>query len=143
MFLGEFAHNLDAKGRLTIPVRFRAELANGLVIARGYEPCLVLYPTAVWNAIAAKLAQTPMASRQARSYGRLLFGGASEASLDKMGRILIPVFLREHAGLDQEAILVGINTYVEIWSPERWRQVLERDAGNQEEILGEMARLGI
>lgn len=143
MFLGEYLHSLDAKGRLTIPSRFRADLGSCPVVARGYDSCLVLYPTAEWERLAAKIAQMPIASRQARSYGRILFGGAREVTLDKMGRILLPAFLREHAGLKEEALLVGINTYVEIWSPERWREALARDGENLDDILAEMMRLGV
>ncbi|HHX63909.1 MAG TPA: division/cell wall cluster transcriptional repressor MraZ [Chloroflexi bacterium] len=143
MFVGEYSHTLDTKGRLTIPARFRAELESGMVITRGAEPCLVVYPADEWAALAAKAAQMPTASRVARSYSRLIFGGASEAQPDKMGRILIPAFLREYAGIQEEAVVVGVNSYVEIWSPERWRETLEQDAADLDEILAEVAKMGI
>jgi len=85
----------------------------------------------------------PSASRTARSYNRRLFGGAYEASLDKMGRILIPSFLRDYAGVTDEAVVVGLNTYIEVWNPERWRQALESDSQNLENILEEVARMGV
>jgi MraZ protein len=143
MFLGEYSHTLDAKGRLTIPARFRAELESGMVITRGAEPCLVVYPADEWATLAAKAAQMPTASRVARSYTRLMFGGASEAQPDKMGRILVPAFLREYAGIQEEAVVVGVNSYIEIWAPERWQQALARDAGDMDEILAEVAKMGI
>jgi len=143
MFLGEYSHALDAKGRLTIPARFRAELETGLVITRGSEPCLVAYPLGEWTALANRAAAMPQASRAARSYSRLVFGGASEAQLDTMGRVLIPAFLREYAAIDGEAVIVGVNAFIEIWNPDRWREALERDAQNLDLILGEVAEMGV
>lgn len=143
MFLGEYRHATDAKGRLTVPARFRSELESGVVVTRGYEPCLVLYPLTEWSRLADKVAQLPMASRVVRSYGRLVFGGAFEVSLDSMGRMLIPAFLREHAGITEEAVVVGLNTHIEIWSPERWQQTFERDSANLDDILAEVTRLGL
>ncbi len=143
MFVGEYAHNLDPKGRLTIPARFRAALAAGLVITRGYDPCLVIYPLAAWSALADKVAQLPIASRAARSYGRLIFGGAFETAPDKMGRVLIPSFLRDYAGIGEEAVILGINTYLEIWDPERLREALERDHQNLDTILADVGKMGV
>lgn len=143
MFLGEYHHTTDAKGRLTIPARFRAELVSGVVVTRGYEPCVVLYPLSEWSRLAEKVAQMPMASRVVRSYGRLVFGGAFEATLDRMGRILLPGFLREHAAIEEEAVVVGLNTHIEIWSPGRWRQTVERDSENLDAILTEVTRMGL
>jgi MraZ protein len=143
MFLGEYTHALDSKGRLTIPVRFRTELEAGLVMTRGYEPCLVVYPSAEWTTLASKVARMPTASAAARSYSRLIFGGAFEAQLDKMGRILVPSVLREHARISDEAVVVGVNTYIEIWSPALWREVREHDSGNLEMILVDVAKMGV
>jgi MraZ protein len=143
MFLGEYTHALDLKGRLTIPARFRGELEAGLVVTRGAEPCLVIYPQEEWVALARRAAQMPTASRTARSYTRRLFGGAHEATLDKMGRILVPSFLRDYAGVTDEAVVVGLNTYIEVWNPERWRQGLEEDSENLEAILADVARMGV
>ena len=143
MFLGEYSHTLDSKGRLTIPARFRTELESGLVVTRGHENCLVIYPQGEWSALAAKVAQMPNASRTARAYSRLIFGGASEATLDKAGRILIPSFLREYASIEEEAVVVGVNTYIEMWSPQRWQQTLDRDAQNMDVILAEVAKMGV
>jgi len=143
MFLGEYSHALDVKGRLTIPARFRAELKSGLVVTRGYEPCLVVYATKEWAALANRAAGMPQASRAARSYSRLVFGGASEAQLDKMGRILIPAFLREYAAIQEEVVIVGVNLFIEIWNPDRWRQTLEHDAQNLDLILSDVAEMGV
>ncbi len=143
MFLGEYSHSLDLKGRLTIPARFRSELEGGVVTTRGYERCLVLYPLKEWSALASKVTRLPMASRTARSYSRLIFGGAAEVVPDKMGRILIPAFLREYAGIEEQAVIVGVNTYIEVWNPDRWRETLERDTENLDLILADVTKMGI
>jgi MraZ protein len=143
MFLGEHSHALDSKGRLTIPARFREELEKGLVIIRGYEPCLVVYPLAAWQSLSGRAAQMPSTSAAARSYNRLTFGGAHETTLDKMGRVLLPAFLRDYAGIQEEAIVVGVNTTIEIWAPPRWREVWQRDRERLEEIQADVAKMGI
>lgn len=143
MFVGEYAHTLDIKGRLTIPARFRAELAAGLVITRGYDPCLVIYPLGEWSALAHKVAQLSIASRTARSYSRLIFGGAFEVIPDKMGRVLLPSFLREYAGVGEQAVVVGVNTYLEVWSPERLHEALARDSQNLDTILADVGKMGV
>jgi len=143
MFVGEYAHSLDTKGRLTIPAHFRAELVAGLVITRGYDPCLVVYPLSAWSALADKVAQLSIASRAARSYSRLIFGGAFEATPDKMGRVLIPSFLREYAGIGEQAMVVGVNTYLEIWSPARLREALTHDDQNLDTILADVGKMGV
>ncbi|MHB0856678.1 MAG: division/cell wall cluster transcriptional repressor MraZ [Anaerolineae bacterium] len=143
MFLGEYSHALDPKGRLTIPARFRAELESGLVITRGYEPCLVVYPLQEWGALAEKVARMPAASRTARSYSRLMFGGAFEQAPDKNGRVLIPAFLREYAGIQDDAVVVGVNNYVEIWSPVNWQEIVARDTENMDVILADVAGMGV
>ena len=143
MFLGEYSHALDAKGRLTVPARLRGELGEGLVLTRGYDPCIFVYPPAEWAALAQKIAAMSVASQTARSYGRLMFGGAFETNLDRLGRVLIPSFLREYAGIKDEAVVVGVNTYLEIWNPGRWSEVVARDGGNLPAILDDMVRMGV
>ena len=143
MFVGEYAHALDIKGRLTIPAGYRPQLAAGLVVTRGYEPCLAIYPLAEWSVLANKVAQMPTANRAARSYTRLVFGGAFELVPDKMGRILIPGVLRDYAAIGSEAILVGVNTHIEVWAPERWQQALERDTRELDVILADVAKMGV
>jgi len=143
MFLGEYRHTLDAKGRLTVPARFRATLEPGLVITRGYEPCLVAYPLDEWNKLAAKVAQLPTSNLRARSYSRWVFASAYEATLDKMGRILVPSFLREYAAISEETVIVGVNTTLEIWSPDRWDTIMLSDAEDLAGILEQVSEMGI
>ncbi len=125
MFLGEFVHVLDNKGRLTIPAKFRAELDTTLVVTRGLDRCLAVYPIDEWNQLAQRASDLPMTNRQARALRRLLFANASDVSPDGQGRILIPPNLRTYADLDGEVVVVGIDRYIELWNPEDWEG--ERD----------------
>lgn len=120
MFLGRFSHNLDAKGRLAIPARFREAFGNDVVITRGIDRCLSLYPMSAWEPLAAKVSALSISDPDARTFRRMVFAEAAGAEFDRQGRILIPPELRRYAGLDREAVVVGMHTYVEIWSPEGW-----------------------
>jgi MraZ protein len=143
MFMGQYSHTLDAKGRLTIPKRYRAELADGLVITQGNKQYLVIHPATRWTMLAEKTAQMPLTSESADAYRRQLYTLASEVTLDTMGRILIPAFLREFAKIEQDVIIAGVNTYIEIWSPEAWRETCASEAENRSAILAEVTRMGI
>ena len=135
MFLGEFNHTVDEKGRMTIPARFRPDLAQGVVVTRGLDGCLALYPNAEWEKLAQKVDALPLTDRRARDFRRFMFGSASEAVPDRQGRVLIPAYLREYGAVDGEVTVVGMNTYIEIWNPETWqtmRQGVETDDDNVE-----------
>jgi MraZ protein len=136
MFLGEFVHTVDDKGRLTIPARFRADLDKGLVVTRGIDRCLVIYPMEEWERLAEQVSALPMTDRRARAFRRLVFANASDATPDKQGRVLIPPRLREYASLDSEAIVTGLNTYIEVWSPESWAEEREHVEGYEADIEG-------
>jgi MraZ protein len=123
VFLGRHAHNLDAKGRLAIPARFREELAEGLVLTRGIDRCLALYPLAAWRPLAEKLAALPMTDADVRNFRRLVFAEAVDLTLDAQGRVLVPPDLRRYAEIEREALVVGVDTSIEIWSPQRWAAV--------------------
>jgi len=129
MFLGEFTHIIDDKGRLTIPAKFRAGLAVGLVVTRGIDPCLAIYPLEEWERLAQRVSELPMTDRRARAFRRLVFANASDAVPDKQGRILIPPRLREYAKFDEEVIIAGLNTYIELWNPDSWTKERERVEG--------------
>ena len=142
MFLGEFVHVLDGKGRLTIPAKFRADLDAALVVTRGIDRCLAVFPIPEWEQLAEQVSDLPLTDRQARAFRRLLFANASDVSPDKQGRILIPPRLREYAHLDGEVVVVGINTYMELWNPEAWNEEREQVEGENVDIDG-WATLGI
>jgi transcriptional regulator MraZ len=133
MFLGRHAHTLDAKGRLAIPARFRDALADGLVLTRGIDRCLSLYPMATWRALAEKVSALPITDADARNFRRMVFAEAVDLALDGQGRILVPPELRRYAGLERDALVVGVDASIEIWSPEGWAQVasvMDADGAN-------------
>ncbi|GMA61847.1 division/cell wall cluster transcriptional repressor MraZ [Alicyclobacillus fastidiosus] len=120
MFMGEFEHSLDAKGRLTVPVKFRDELGPQFVVTRGLDKCLFVYPMQEWQILESKLKALPMTRSDARSFVRFFFSGASECELDKQGRILLPQKLRDYAELDKDCTLLGVSNRVEIWDTNVW-----------------------
>lgn len=123
MFLGRYEHNLDAKGRIAVPARFREPLVEGLVLTRGIDRCLALYPMAAWRPLAEKVSTLPLTDTDARNFRRLVFSAASHLTLDGQGRILIPTELRRYAEIEREALVVGVDTSIEIWSSQRWAEV--------------------
>jgi len=135
MFLGQFSYTLDIKGRLTIPSRFRDGLPTEVVLTRGMDRCLVVYPIDVWKEISEKVTSLSITDRRARSLRRQLFADAINLELDRQGRILIPDRLREYAGLElsSDVVIVGLESFIELWDPERWR--IQNDS--QMETLGD------
>lgn len=129
MFLGEYVHSIDEKGRLTVPARFRAELDAGLVVTRGIDRCLAIYPMEEWRRLAEEVSALPMTDRRARAFRRLVFANASDAIPDKQGRVLIPPHLREYANLGTDVIVIGLDTYIEVWNPDAWHGERERVEG--------------
>lgn len=125
MFLGRYAHSLDTKGRIAIPSRFRDAIGGEAVITRGIDPCLTLYPMAAWEPLAAKVSALSISDPDARAFRRMVFAEAAAVELDRQGRILIPPELRRYAGLESEAIVVGMHSYVEIWGPAQWEAQAE------------------
>lgn len=123
MFLGRFVHNLDAKGRLAIPAKFRGALGDGLVVTRGIDRCLAVYPLAAWQTLAERVSALSISDPDARQFRRMVFAEAVDEVLDAQGRILVPPELRRYAELDREVSVVGMNTYLEIWNPARWESL--------------------
>jgi MraZ protein len=120
MFMGEYQHAIDDKGRLIIPSKFRDGLGTGFVLTRGLDHCLFVYPRSEWEILEAKLKALPLTRADARQFARFFFSGATECELDKQGRINIPTTLRQYATLEKECIVIGVSNRVEIWSAERW-----------------------
>jgi MraZ protein len=120
VFMGEFEHSLDAKGRLTVPVKFRDGLGDAFVVTRGLDQCLFVYPTSEWQILESKLKALPMTRSDARSFVRFFFSGACECELDKQGRILLPPKLRDYAKLEKDCTLIGVSNRVEIWDTSVW-----------------------
>jgi MraZ protein len=143
MFLGEFEHTVDDKGRLTIPARFRRRLAAGLVVTKGIDPCLWLYPADGWSELAERISALPRTDPKAREFRRQVFGGASDVEPDKQGRVNLPPYLRQYAHIDNQAVVVGLHDYCEIWNPEQWRERQQRSYEDPETRAEQFANLGI
>jgi MraZ protein len=115
MFIGQYAHHLEEKGRLSIPAKFRSSLAGGAVLSQGLDGCLFLYPKATWETLINKLSQLPLTRSDARSFTRSLSFGASEVEIDSLGRILVPDYLRSFANLKSDCVIAGALERIEIW----------------------------
>lgn len=139
-FFGEYEHNIDDKGRLTIPSKFRDSLGQSFMLTKGIDCCLFVFPMESWNAFEAKLKALPISDKDARDFTRFFFAGASECSLDRQGRISIPANLRRYAKLNKETRIIGVSDRLEIWSSDNWEAYNNLDAGA---IADKMAELGI
>jgi MraZ protein len=122
MFIGEYQHNLDDKGRLAIPAKFRAKLAKGAVVTKGLDNCLFLYTAAEWEKLATKLANLTISKANTRAFSRLMLAGAMDVQLDKQGRIILPEYLRKFGNLKKKAILAGLYSRLEIWDEDNWNK---------------------
>tara|TARA_B100000315_G_C14167368_1_gene402923 strand:+ start:114 stop:539 length:426 start_codon:yes stop_codon:yes gene_type:complete len=120
MFLGEFEYKIDEKGRVPIPPKFRRELKDGVVLAAGPEKCIIAYSLVEWKKVAATLTSSTMAASKIRRLNRAFFASAFNLSVDGQGRIALPIPLREYAGIEDELIIAGANTYLELWNKEQW-----------------------
>ncbi len=122
MLLGEYSYNIDSKGRVAIPAKLREKFAEGLVLARGFDKCITVYPMPEWKVLAEKLASLPITQSSVRKLSRFTFSNAFSAELDRQGRVIIPLSLREYANIDleSEVMVVGLHQYLEIWDKESW-----------------------
>lgn len=143
MFIGEFQHSIDNKGRLIIPSKFREGLGDSFVLTKGLDDCLFVYPLNEWRNFEEKLKSLPVSSRDARAFVRFFFSGATECELDKQGRILLPANLREHANIEKDVVVIGVSTRVEIWSKEEWDKYNGDTNMGYDAIAEKMAELGI
>jgi MraZ protein len=141
MLIGEFQHNLDKKKRLAIPAKFRKEIGKKAVITRGLDKCLFVYPLGEWNRVAEKLSSLPAGQSDNRNFVRLFLAGAAEVSLDTLGRILIPEYLKKFAGLKERVVITGVYKKLEIWDEQAWeryRAEIEKQTDVLAEKLGEV-----
>ena len=141
MFIGEYHHNIDEKGRLAIPTKFRSQLEKGAVVTRGLDNCLFLYPQGEWEGLADKLAKLPISKSNTRGFARFMLAGAMDIEMDKQGRVVLPDYLRKFAGIKKKAIIAGLYNRLEIWDEEKWEKYKkESEKGSNEiaEALGEM-----
>jgi MraZ protein len=120
VFIGEYRHTVDDKGRLAVPAKFRSQLETGAHVSRWIDGCLAIHTRGGWQHLQDLVSGLPITDARARIFQRQIFGGALDAEMDRQGRVLLPAYLRDEAGLAGEALVVGVNDHVEIWSPERW-----------------------
>ena len=142
MFMGEYNHTIDAKGRLIIPSKFRELLGEEFVLTKGLDGCLSIYPMDEWEAFETKLRALPLTNKNARTFSRFFVAGATTCELDKQGRILLPATLREFAGLEKDVVLTGMLNRIEIWSKEKWNENNSLDDVAMDEIAEQMTDLG-
>lgn len=141
MFMGEYNHSIDTKGRLIIPSRFREELGDDFVVTKGLDGCLFVFPDNEWHAFEEKLKALPLTNKSARQFARFFVAGATPCELDKQGRILLPQTLREFAGLEKDVVLTGMLNRIEIWSKAKWMENSSYD--DMDDIAEQMTDLGL
>ncbi|HEY1074506.1 MAG TPA: division/cell wall cluster transcriptional repressor MraZ [Patescibacteria group bacterium] len=143
MFLGEYEHTIDQKGRLAIPAKFRTALGEGAVIARGLDNCLTLYPKKEWERLAERVASLPTTDANARSFARFILAGAVDVEADKQGRVILPAYLRQYAELGANVIVAGLYNRVEIWDKARWSDYSADAQANSSDVASRLSDLGI
>ena len=143
MFMGEYSHTIDTKGRLIIPSRFREELGETFVVTKGLDGCLFVFSDEEWKAFEIKLKSLPLTNKKARQLARFFVAGATPCELDKQGRILLPATLREFAGLEKDVVLTGMLNRIEIWSKDKWNENNSLDDVAMDEIAEQMTDLGL
>ena len=143
MLLGEYEHAIDDKGRFTIPAKFRDRLEPGMVVTKGIDPCLWLYPIDGWDVLSSKARALPVTDPKAREFRRQILGPASHSVPDKQGRIILLPRLRNYANIDRQAVIIGLDDHCEIWNPESWRERQERSDSDPEGRAAQFAELQI
>ncbi len=141
MFMGEYNHTIDAKGRLIVPSKFRESLGDTFVVTKGLDGCLFVYDNEEWTAFEEKLKSLPITNKEARQFARFFLAGAAEVEVDKQGRILVPNILREFAQISKDVVLIGVASRIEIWSKERFDGMAAYE--DMDEIAEHMAELGL
>jgi len=143
MLIGQYQHTIDNKKRLALPVKFRGELGGQVIITSGIEKCLVVYTQKEWEALSAKLSALPISASEARSFTRVTLANAMEVCLDKLGRILIPDYLKTYAGLKKSVAICGLSNRLEIWDAERWEKYRTEAEKGVQDIVSKLGPLGI
>lgn len=142
MFIGEFKHAIDEKGRVSLPSKFRAALASGCVVTRGLDKCLWVYPMDEWEKLAEKISELPITQKNARSFSRLMLAGASDLELDRVGRVNLPIYLRDYAAIKKDVVIVGIYNRIEIWPTGVWENFKKEMEDSGDEIAENLSEIG-
>lgn len=143
MLIGEYQHTLDPKKRLAIPAKLRKEIGETAILTRGLDSCLFLYPLQEWQKLTQKLSQLPVGQGNARSFLRLMLAGAVEVEPDPLGRILVPDYLKQYAGLQQKVVIAGVYNRLEIWDQERWENYKAEAEKHTDMIAEKLGELGM
>lgn len=143
MFIGEYTHSLDTKGRVALPAKFRQKITTGAIITRGLDRTLFVYNRSDWEALAQKLVALPLSQSKARAFARLMLAGASEIESDSQGRILIPEYLRKYAELKKIAVFAGLYNRIEIWDETNWKNYKSKTEASSDEIAEKLGEMGI
>lgn len=144
MLGGEFRHTLDSKGRVSMPAKFRNELGGKFVVSKGLgEKCLYVFALTEWYRLLKKVEGLPLTDAKARQFTRFFIGGASECEIDGQGRVMLPVYLREYAGLEKDVVFIGAGSRAEIWDGDEWNRYTSPESGNMDDVFESMREMGI
>ncbi len=143
MFIGEYNYSIDEKKRLAVPVKFRSLIGKKAVITKGLDQCLFIFSTKEWKTLSEKISKLPLTQSDARGFTRLMLGGAMEVSIDSMGRILIPDYLKKYAGFKKKVSLIGVLNRIEIWGEESWDKYKNKTEKEGDNIAERLKELGI
>ena len=143
MFIGEYQHSVDEKGRVAVPAKFRLSLGSGAIVTRGLDHCLFVFEKTEWEKLAQKLIALPIAQSNSRAFTRLMLAGAMEVEPDAQGRILLPDYLRKYAGLKKLTIIAGLYNRLEIWDEDSWKRYKEKTEASGDDIAEKLGELGI
>lgn len=143
MFIGEYNNKLDEKKRVSIPVKFRLGLGRKAVITKGLDGCLYLYPAKDWEKLAKKLGDLPLVQSDARGFARIMLTGAMEVILDRLGRIVIPEYLKKYASFSKNVIIAGVYNRIEIWEEKKWNLYIKKTEKGMEDMAERLKELGI
>lgn len=143
MFIGEYKHTVDNKGRVAIPAKFRQKLKKGSVVTKGLDNCLVIYPQSEWQELAGKLSSLPISQANSRAFSRLMLAGAMDVDLDKQGRVVLPEYLRSYATIEKKAVIVGLYNRLEVWSEDKWLKYSQETESSSNDIAEQLAELGV
>lgn len=143
MFIGEYRHAVDTKGRLAIPAKFRSVLRAGCVVTRGIDACLFLFTKEEWGKLAEKITSLPLTQANSRAFARLMLAGAMDLEVDSQGRILLPDYLRKYAGLKKQVVVAGLSSRLELWDAEAWDAYKQRTEASSSAIAEQLGSLGV
>ena len=143
MFIGEYQHSVDDKGRLAIPVKFRKDLKGGAVVTRGLDNCLFVYSLSEWKKLAEKLSALPLSQSNSRAFARLMLAGAMDVEVDGQGRVVLPEYLRRYAGLGKDAVVAGLYNRIEVWDVAAWESYKTKTEKDSNDIAERMGELGV